>query len=313
MNSSRRRFVLSLAAVFLALAVGVVLGARVLSGPKMSGLLGDSGNLKKQVEVLTEENSELSDILSAASDFDKQMSDRIVHGALAGKSAVVIKAPDADNTDVDEVISLIGQAGGSVTGTIGLTQQFVDATASEKLRSLVNSPIVPAGTQLNTGLVDESAQAGDLLGSALLINRDPKIAPVSDDARDAVLTALRDTGFLTYTNRFGAADTAVVITGGALAEDAGNQGATVARFAAGLAPHGSGTVLAGRDGSATGVAALAVNRADPALSGAVTTVDDIDAESGRITAILALQRLIGGAPAGKYGVGDGATSITVPK
>ena len=92
-----------------------------------------------------------------------------------------------------------------------------------------------------------------------------------------MLAALRDTGFLTYgTERIGAANTAVVVTGGALGDDAGNQGSTVARFAAGLAPHGAGTVLAGRDGSATGTAAVAVTRSDAALGGAVSTVDDID-------------------------------------
>ena len=58
-----------------------------------------------------------------------------------------------------------------------------------------------------------------------------------------MLAALRDTGFVTYgTQRIGAANTALIVTGGGLGDDAGNQGATVARFAAGLAPHGSGTV-----------------------------------------------------------------------
>jgi hypothetical protein len=43
----------------------------------------------------------------------------------------------------------------------------------------------------------------------------------------------------------------------------------------------------------------------------MTTVDDIGAESGRITTVLALQSLIGGGPPGKYGVGAGAASVTV--
>ena len=77
----------------------------------------------------------------------------------------------------------------------------------------------------------------------------------------------------------------------------------MARFAAALAPHGSGVVLAGRDGSATGVSAVAVARGDAGMCGAMTTVDDIGAESGRITTVLALQSLIGGGPPGKFGVG----------
>lgn len=310
MRSARRR-VYWLAAVFLALALGVVLGARLLSGPMVAALRGDNGVLQGQISALRDERDALSQKLSAADQFDARMSGRIVGDALAGKSVVLFRTPDAQDGDVDGVARLVGQAGGTVTGTIGLTGEFVDGNAADKLGSVVNSPIVPAGARLNTALVDPSSQAGDLLGIALLINRDPKVAPVNDEARDTVLAALRDTGFLTYGNRVGAASTAVVVTGGALADDAGSQGMNVARFAAALAPHGAGVVLAGRDGSATGVAALAVARGDAELARVVTTVDDVGVESGRITTVLALQSMIGGAPPGKYGVGAGAASVTV--
>ncbi len=297
--------------VFLALAVGVVLGGSLLSGPIVSNLRGDKGSLQAQIDNLKAQNQSLVEKLSAADRFDAQMSGRMVRDALAGKSVVLFRTPDAEDGDLEAIARLVGQAGGSLAGTIALSQDFVDGNSGEKLRTVVNSPIVPAGSQLSTTLTDPSAQAGDLLGIALLINRDTKIAPVNDEARNTVLSALSDTGFLSYGNRLGAADTAVVVTGGALADDAGNQGSTVARFAAALAPHGSGVVLAGRDGSAGGVAALAVARGDAELAKAVTTVDDIGAEAGRITTVLALQRMIGGAAPGKYGIGAGAASVTV--
>jgi hypothetical protein len=80
-----------------------------------------------------------------------------------------------------------------------------------------------------------------------------------------------------------------------------------------MAPHGSGTVLAGRDGSASGTAAVAVARSDAALSSAVSTVDDIDSESGRLTSLLALSDLAAGGKPGRYGIGHGAASVTVPQ
>ena len=308
---SRRRRVITLAAVIVALAVGFVLGARLNSGPMLSVLRNDKGDLQQRVDALVQENRALGERLSAADDFDAAMSERMVRGALADKSVVIFRAPDAQGADVDGVVRLIGQAGGSVTGTVELTSEFINGNSGEKLRSVVNSPIVPPGTQLNTDLVDEGAQAGDLLGIALLINRDAAAEPVDDAARDTVLASLRDTGFLTYGELPGAANAAVVVTGGALAQDAGNQGATVARFAAGLAPHGAGTVLAGRAGSAAGVSAVALVRAEPNMSALVSTVDDVDAESGQITTVLALQSMIGGGPPGQYGVGAGAVSVTV--
>lgn len=306
---SLRHFVLSLTAVFLALAVGVVLGARVLSDPLAVGSDGLEQEVRQQER--DDDTAALTQRLAAADEFDTAMSSRMVRDALRGKSVVVFRAPDADEGDVNALTGLVQAAGGSLTGTVGLTADFVNGDASEKLRSVVVSPIVPAGTQLSTTLTDAGAQAGDLLGIALLINRDPAIAPVDAAARDTVLAALRDTGFLTYPENIGPADAAVVVTGGALADDAGSEGATVARFAAALAPHGSGVVLAGRDGSAGDVSAVGVARADPALAGAVTTVDDIGTAAGRITTVLAVQSLLGGSPPQKYGVGPGAVAVTV--
>lgn len=299
--------------MLLALAGGVILGSGALSGTAVSGLRGEKGDLQDRLGALGGEKSELTDRLSAADEFDAQMAGRIVGDSLNGKSVVIFRTPDADAADVDALTGLIGRAGGSVAGTIGMTSQFVEANAGEKLITVVNSPILPAGTRLDTGLTDPDAQAGDLLGIALLLNDDPAAVPVDQTARDTVLTALRNTGFLSYQDQVRAADTAVVITGGGLSDDAGNQGATVARFTAALAPHGSAVVLAGRDGSADGIAAVALTRGDPALARAVTTVDDIGSAAGRITTVLALQAMISGAPPAAYGVGQGATAVTVPQ
>lgn len=312
---SLRQHALSLAAVFLALAVGVVLGSGFLSDTLLSSLRDEKKDLATQIDGLNDQKNVLNEKLSAANNFDTQLAGRMLHDALGGKSIVVFRTPDAKDDDVAAVSKFIGQAGGTVTGTVSLTQEFVDANSAEKLRTVVNSSVLPAGQQLSTKLVDQGSQAGDLLGIALLINANPDIPVVGDPERDTVLAALRDTGFITYqpSDHLGASNAALIVTGGALPQDAGNQGATVARFAAALAPHGSGTLLAGRDGSASGVAAVAVARADAGMSSVISTVDDVDTAPGRITAVLGLHELINGGHLGQYGTGRGATSITVPQ
>ena len=127
-----------------------------------------------------------------------------------------------------------------------------------------------------------------------------------------VLDVMRDTGFIGYgSQHVGAANAAAVITGGSLSNDAGNQGVSVARFAAALAPHGSGVVLAGRDGSSDGPAAVGVARADATVTPVISTVDDLDAESGRVTAVLGAADLINGGRTGQYGTGHRNTGLTV--
>lgn len=298
--------------MFLALAVGVVLGSGFLSDTLLSGLRDESRNMHAQINTLHERNNVLNEKLSSANAFDAQIAGRVVHDALTGKSVVIFRTPDAKDDDVDGVSKIVAQAGGAVTGAVSLTQEFVDANSAEKLRSVVNSSIVPAGAQLSTKLVDQGSQAGDLLGIALLINRDPAVATVDDPQRDIVLAALRDTGFIAYgAEHIGTANAAVVITGGALGDDVGNQGVSAARFAAALAPHGSGVLLAGRDGSSAGTAAVAVARADAAVTSAISTVDDVDAESGRITVVLGMADLVNGGRTGQYGNGHGTTGLTV--
>ena len=313
-----RHHAISLAAVFLALAIGVVLGSGLLSAPLLSGLRAEKEDLHAQIDALHAQQNALNERLDTANGFDARMAPRIVRDELTGKSIVVFRTPDAHDDDVEAVSRTIGQAGGTVTGTVSLTTQFVEGNSAEKLRAVVDSGIVPAGAQLSTNLIDQGAQAGDLLGITLLINSrnpDPPVPPgplVDDVQRATVLAALRDTGFLTHGEpHIGPANAAVVITGGALGDDAGNVGSSIARFATALAPHGSATVLAGRDGCASGIAAVAVARTDTA--GAVSTVDDVDVESGRITAVMALGDMIKGGHAGQYGVGQGAGSVTITR
>ncbi|HEU0191232.1 MAG TPA: copper transporter [Mycobacterium sp.] len=307
-----RHYVVSLVAMFVALIAGVVLGSGVFSRALVAGLQDEKQGLAHQIDALHGQENALNEKLGAADSFVAQMGPRVVHDALLQKSVVIFRTPDAHDDDVARMTQLVGEAGGRVTATVSLTSQFVDGNDEEKLNSVVNSSIVPAGAQLNTKLVDQGSQAGDLLGIALLINRNPDIPAVDDVQRETVLASLRDTGFLTYRDRHvGPADAALVITGGALPDDAGNAGGTVARFAAALAPRGSGVVLAGRDGCATGVAAVAVARADAGITAAISTVDNVDAASGRITVVMAVSELIGGGHPGQYGVGHGAGSLTV--
>ena len=170
---SLRQHAISLAAVFLALAIGVVLGSGFLSDTLLSSLRDEKRDLYTQISGLNDQKNVLNEKLSAANNFDNQLVGRIVHDALGGKTVVVFRTPDAKDDDVAAVSKIVGQAGGAVTGTVSLTQEFVDANSAEKLRTVVNSSILPAGTQLSTKLVDQGSQAGDLLGIALLINHQP--------------------------------------------------------------------------------------------------------------------------------------------
>lgn len=80
---SLRTHAISLAAVFLALAIGVALGSGLLSNTVLSGLQNDKQDLQNQINVLTDEKNGLNERLSAAGEFDAQ----IARGCSATPSA----------------------------------------------------------------------------------------------------------------------------------------------------------------------------------------------------------------------------------
>ncbi len=66
---SLRQHAISLAAVFLALAVGVVLGSGLLSNTMLSGLRDETRNLHNQVNTLNNEKNALNGKLGSSQRF----------------------------------------------------------------------------------------------------------------------------------------------------------------------------------------------------------------------------------------------------
>ncbi|MCX2964360.1 copper transporter [Gordonia sp. NPDC062954] len=301
---SLRQHAISLAAVFLALALGLFLGSGFV-GDRVNSLTGAS---RDRIGDLEAERDHLNEQLNAANSFDAAVAPRLISGALADQSVLVVTAPNAADTDVDAVKEALSTAGARFAGQIALTDELVTDQNAEQLRTIVDQTI-PAGTTLRAELTDSGGRVGDLLG-ALLLHPEGRTAADAADIRLG-LQALREGGFIAAADRtMSGADLVVVVTGDALGDDAGAQGQLVARTAAAMAARGQGGVLVGRAGSAEGGSPIAVVRSDPALGNAVSTVDNVDQQTGLITAVLALAQESDG-QTGAYGTGAGARAITV--
>lgn len=308
---SIRHHIISLAAVFLALALGVVLGSTSVSDGLLSGLRTDKSSLQQNLSATETERNALREQLNSANGFDTALAPMALRGALDQRSVVIFTSPDASSSDRDALVKLIGQAGGSVTGQVALTAAFVNPANADQVRSTITN-VIPAGVQLPTGAVDSGSLAGALLGSVLLLDPKTAKARTSPTEVSVAVQALQAGGFL------GAGGTAVapgqlavVLTGGAVTGDgAGDRASTVARFAAALDRTSAGVVLAGRAGSADGNGPVGVARADTDITAALTTVDNVDTAAGQITTILGLREQLEG-KAGQYGTSPSAQGMTV--
>jgi hypothetical protein len=304
---SLRYHVISIAAVFLALALGVVLGSTAISDRLLSGLSSNRDDLGRQVSDLQAERNALNAQLANADVFGAAVGPRIVSGALRGRSVVFVTTADAAPADRDALTGLLSSAGATVTGDLQLTDAFTDPARSDQLSEL-STRLLPAGLRLPTAS-DAGTLAGGLLGSLLLINPNNGKAQATPAETTAVLAGLGDGGFVRSGPRVLPAQLVVVLTGGASrGNGSGDRAGILARFATQLDHAGGGAVLAGRSGSADGNGAIGVVRADTAAASVLSTVDDVNTAAGRVVSVLALAEQAQGR-AGRYGTGGNAQAM----
>jgi hypothetical protein len=297
-----RRLVVSLTAIFLALAVGAALGAVVRHGGS-----GGGDDLARRNDALAAANGQLERQVGAADDFIARSAGRILNGTLADRTVLVFTTPDAGG-DVDAVTAALTTAGATITGRVALTDAFVDASQGDRLRTAVTN-MIPAGAQLQTEAVDQGSLAGDLLGLAFLTDPANGADRATAQERGLIADTLRNGGFL-GAGDFAPAQLAVVVTGAGARADHNGQGSITAHFAGALRGRGAGLVLAGRAGSSDGSGPIAEVRRDNRLDATVSTVDNVDRETGRVTTALGLAEQLGG-KTGHYGTGPEATSLSV--
>jgi hypothetical protein len=301
---SLRYHVVSIAACFLALAVGVVLGSTALNGSLLSGLSDQKNDLGTQVSDLQAQRNALNARLTDADAFAGSVGPKVVGGLLTGRSVVLVTTDDARPADRDALKRLVGQAGAAVTGEVELTDSFADPSKSDQLRQVVTR-LQPAGATFPTA-GDPGTLAGALLGSVLLLDKNSAKPQSSSDELAAALGGLADGGFIKQAQNVKPAQLAIVLSGAQLTGDgAGDRASTIARFATQLDRSGAGTVLAGDPGSADGTGAIGVVRADTSATSILSTVDNVDSAAGRITTLLALREQLDGA-AGRYGIAGNA-------
>ena len=298
-----RYHLVSLIAVFLAVALGIVIGTTALNEPILADIKNQVSALEKDKRSLEDRTQLLQAQLDTTDTFAEAVAPALVAGALTGaKILLVVTNEDVPQDTVDEVTALIGEAGGSVSGTISLQPEYSDPSTATSLQNYVTGSGLPPGVQLPA--TDDAGQlVGSLLAQELMI---PAGGTAPDGAAiSSVLAGLSALGVLNAEgDSVTPANYAVVLTAGAFTgSDAADRNATVAELVSALDSAGSGAVVAGDIASAAETGLVGVIRADPTLSAAVSTVDNVNTAAGHISTVLALGRE-GGGTSGKYGIGE---------
>ncbi len=194
-----RYHLVSIIAVFLALAVGLVVGSTALSGKAEEALKVAQHNALANNKTLEKERSALNNQVSADQAFAQAASRRLIGGLLAQQKVVLVVAPGADSAVTNGVVTALKQAGATVTGQVQLQQSFMTTSAANEtvLTQLANNLAASAGlaplAQSQSQVAGQQAAAQVLAASLLASAPGTGLSP---KASTAILTGLSGTGFL---------------------------------------------------------------------------------------------------------------------
>jgi len=308
-----RYHVVSLVSVFIALAVGIVLGAGPLNEGISVGITDQVNQLTSEKNQLRTQRDQALQAADAKDDWVAAVGPALVAGQLTGRAVAVVELPGADGSQVDAAVTQLQAAGATVSSRITLQDKWFDPQQAA-FRNQLAAQLLPELTDAPAPGAATETQLAAELGRAL-VTKEAAVGTTEDPTATTIVSALTDAGLVSVDGTPSARGTLAVLVGGApdgkaTDEEKKASAAGWLALAAQLDQRSVGAVLAGSPDAADGGPVAAV-RASSDVAGDVSTVDDLDSVIGQITVVLALrQQLTGGA--GQYGTASGATAVTPP-
>jgi hypothetical protein len=307
-----RYHLVSIIAVFLALAVGLAVGSTALTGTAEQALTAAQHRLTNQNKALTKQNGILQKQVAGDQAFASANSARLLAGLLTGEHVVVIAAPGADSTVTSGLTTALREAGATVTGQVSLTSAFTttsgqtEATLSQLAQNLADSAgLVLAPVPDST--VSGQQQAAQVLAAGLVASS----ASLPATTSQAILTGLSRSGFISVDAGAPAsvpANLAVLVTpGGPPPQQSVSE--VLMAVARELQSASSATVMAG---AVSSIGSGSVISAENGAANPVSTIDNADTETGQILVVQALRFTLDGKHPAPYGAEPAAAPSPGP-
>lgn len=318
-----RYHLVSIVAVFLALAVGIVLGSTELQGPAYNFLNRTTAKLQNDLD---QARGQLATAQAQASQdelYAQAVEPAVLHGLLAGQRLLIVTEPGAQPSVVAGISTAAADAGATVTGQINLGTKFFDTSgaAQDSLNQTTTTVAQPLGLTLDTGTTYQQ-QAAQVIASEILTTSpapDGSTAGQGTGAGQAaiaatMLQAYAASQFLSTAGQPATPATlAVVVTPQDTPSDgtADQLDQVLIPLVQELAAKSAATVVAGSSSGSGAGSPIAVLRSNN-VSSQVSTVDDADLVSGQTVTMQALAALLGGGKAGSYGFAANDATAVAP-
>jgi len=323
-----RYHLVSIVAVFLALAIGIVLGSTELQGPAYNLLNQTTAKLQNEYNQASSERDAAQQQADLGQNYAQAVEPVVLHNLLAGQRLLIITEPGAPASVVAAISNAATQdAGATVTGQIALQSRFFDNsdTTLDGLNQINLAMSQAGGIVLNAGTTYQQ-QAAQVIASEILAraaaspatqqaSTQPSTSPSAGSQQETtaqtMLGAYANEGFLTISGQPSASATLALIVTPQTAPPDGSADPLdqlLVPVAEELAANSSATVVVGVSADSGPGSPIAVLRASSAAS-QVSTVDDADFVAGQSVVIQALAAQLNGANPGSYGFANGASAV----
>ncbi|ROO84106.1 copper transport outer membrane protein MctB [Actinocorallia herbida] len=303
-----RYHLVSIVAVFLALATGLLLGS-TSAVQEVSQTVAD-----KSLQYIQKNNDELRAQVTAQ---DEQLAGQEQYAQVTGptvladrlkdSSVVFVLAPGASEQTRTGLDAAVKSAGGTVSGWVSLTDAYLADGEAEVVDQLAEQ-LKPTGLTYPED-ANAYAKAAALLAH-VLVTKDTEKAGHEDVASGAVLEAFKQAGLLTTSgNPAARATLALLVAPGTpyAGDGAETDNNALVALAGSLDGAGQGTVVAGNTASAESGGLLSALRSAE-IGERVSSVDTADTATGQIVGVLALNVEMNG-ESGEYGTGSGVSGF----
>jgi hypothetical protein len=299
---SFRYHVVSIVAVFLALALGVLLGTTVVNQGVIENLSQRTNDAVRRSEQLRSQVSELQAGLRTWDRFGAAVEPILVSGKLTAREVVVVTQEGVDVAEVDGVRKALTDAGAQVVAVIVVTNRMalVDEDARSDLQGIIG-PIAPADDSVALSEAAARELAARLANGPAGETRDL----LNELIEGRFLVVRGGTGTI---EQIGRATQALSILAGGTREPLLAPESFLAPLTVALAESARPVVAA--ETAETAYPFVPILRRDGSLGDQMVTVDNADTLPGRIAVVLGLRDLLQEpGRGGHFGVKGGASAL----
>jgi hypothetical protein len=297
---SFRYHLVSIVAVFFALALGVLMGTAVLNQRVIDDLERRTQAAADRADNLRTELNRVEDLYRSVQDLLGQIEPATLQDKLTGREIVLVTGESADAAQVDGIRTALDRADASIVGVLVVESRM--ALPDEASRSEL------------AGVLGEPDGSPEVLSEAAARAIGLRLADGTNGFEPDLLQELVASDFISVSDQapegltgVGGADQSVVVL---LGDDEQSTVDPMGFFIPLVeAVVSEDQPVAAGESADTVYPFVPLLREDGSLDGELVTVDNADTMPGRLAVVLGLRRLLETGQGGHFGVKDGAVGL----